>query len=313
MSTLDGEDAYEHARRLTHDEIATRLCGAGLLEQMVVMVLAGLQEHNEQAAATSADLNVKSHMEYDDSVDLSVDERATAKPVIEPVPPDEVSCVCRGVRDGRVLRKQTILKADHYPSSHNKELPIISGAPNFRQASTDLPIFGVAMPTSDGLRSVCAAVAPEHQQIVWFNLRQEPCIYIHGRPFTVKERSDPFNTLTNKGLLAADVEQAEALLKLEVIAEARRFGGRLLVVDESEPTEAATAETGNKGGLTAQGKPFSYWETEVTGATVRTPREVMTELRGCVYHRLAISDGMAASEREFDAIVRHMREWPALT
>ena len=47
----------------------------------------------------------------------------------------EVSAICRGQRShGKVLRKQTILKADHYPSCHNQAIPQpYAGAPNFRQ------------------------------------------------------------------------------------------------------------------------------------------------------------------------------------
>ena len=222
-----------------------------------------------------------------------------------PVTAEEASCIYRGARDGRVLRKQTILKADHYPSSHNELLPEqISGAPNFRQP-TDMPCFGTAAPTHDGLRAICQRVAPKKQlqPIVWCNLRQEPCVYIHGRPFSVKERDTPFKAMENKGIQLSDVEQAEVLLKLEVIDEARRFGGRLLVLDESPPGE---------GGLCAKGSLFSYWETNVNGASVWTPREMYEIVRlqegySLSYFRVPITDEQAPHEEDFDAIVHHMQ------
>ena len=199
---------------------------------------------------------------------LTVEECAKFKPVAA----DEVSRVCRGARNGRVLRKQTVLKADHYPSCRNTELPeLIDGAPNFRQP-TEIPVCGTAAPTMDGMRAVCERMAPHGQPIVWCNLRQEPVVYICGRPFSVKERETPFKAMENKGIQRSDVVQAEVLLKLEVIAEARLYGGRLLVLDESVPSDPSS-------GLCATGELFSYWEEDVCEATVLTPCE-MAELVG---------------------------------
>lgn len=97
----------------------------------------------------------------------------------EAVATDEVSRIIRGSRNGRVLRKQTVLKADHYPSSHNSELDeLIDGAPNFRQPTDLMPVFGTAAPTQSGLRAICQRVASSGQPIHWFNLRQEPCVYV---------------------------------------------------------------------------------------------------------------------------------------
>lgn len=110
---------------------------------------------------------------------LTTTGRAEAAPQRRLASPDDVSRICRGVRDGRVLRRQTVLKADHYPSCHNEELPDhISGAPNFRQPSETIPVYGAAMPTMEGLLAVCQRVtASSTQPVVWHNLRQEPCIY----------------------------------------------------------------------------------------------------------------------------------------
>lgn len=132
---------------------------------------------------------------------------------------EEISHVCRGLREGRVLRRQTILKADHYPSCQNHGLPErIDGAPNFRQVAPQLPVYGVAAPALAGVRAVCARIAKNDEPICWCNLRQEPCLYVNGKVFTLKERDNPFHMMENKGVQQADVEQAEALLKLEVRA-----------------------------------------------------------------------------------------------
>jgi hypothetical protein len=97
--------------------------------------------------------------------------------------------------------------------------------------------------------SLLFASIADGQPVVWHNLRQEPCVaihfscqlishispyhtipyhtipyhtiipshprrrcvYIHGRPFCVKERDNPFKALANRGVRADDVEEAEVL------------------------------------------------------------------------------------------------------
>jgi len=127
-------------------------------------------------------------------------------------------------------------------------------------------------------------------------------VYIHGRPFCVKERDNPFKALANRGVRADDVEEAEVLLKLEVLEEARRYGGRLLALDETAPEEC---------GLAAKGELIHYWEEGVYGHVVWTPRE-MYELakleltHPLLYHRVPITDELAPAEPDFDRIVQHM-------
>lgn len=52
-----------------------------------------------------------------------------------------------------------------------------------------------------------------------------------------------------------------------MLAEAQQCQGRLLVMDETPPNEAG-------GGLAAQGELYQYWENNVNGSTVFTPREL---------------------------------------
>lgn len=56
-------------------------------------------------------------------------------------------------RFGSVLTKNTVLKQDHFPGCQNNALPLVQGAPNFRQVPS-LPVYGVAIPTVGGLRRI---------------------------------------------------------------------------------------------------------------------------------------------------------------
>merc|ERR1712223_2057762 len=69
----------------------------------------------------------------------------------------------------------------------------IDGAPNFRQVN-GFPVYGTAQPTEVALKTILEKLhgakdkSAEADQavchnVVWFNMRQEPVIYINGTPF----------------------------------------------------------------------------------------------------------------------------------
>jgi len=203
--------------------------------------------------------------------------------------------ICRGVRSGTVLRKKTILKSDHFPSSQNPSLfERIEGAPNFRQAD-DMDVFGVGQPTVGALSQVVRRVGAA--SVCWCNLREEPCVYINNRPYCLKARESPFNNLENTGLEAADVERMEEVLKREIIEEAASLGGEILLHDETSPAAG--------GGVAAWGEVYAYWES-VNPQNVQTPREVFQRLKAAGYnvnyHRVPITDECSPEEKIFDQI-----------
>lgn len=107
------------------------------------------------------------------------------------------------LRGGSVLGRKTILKSDHFPGCQNKRLsPQIDGAPNYRQADS-VHVHGVAIPTIDGIRNVLehigAQVDRKQTQVLWINLREEPVVYINGRPFVLRDVERPFSNLEYTG------------------------------------------------------------------------------------------------------------------
>lgn len=67
-------------------------------------------------------------------------------------------CQLIAERSGHVLLQYTILKEDHFPNIQKETIPqIIEGAPNFRQAP-GLPVYGVALPTVDGIKDILEQV-----------------------------------------------------------------------------------------------------------------------------------------------------------
>lgn len=130
-------------------------------------------------------------------------------------------------RQGSVLGQNTILKADHFPDIEHPHLQQpIPGAPNFRGV-TNLPVYGVGMPSIDGIRKVLEAIGAGPQSMnstcaLWFNWREEPLVYINGNPFVLREHIRPFKNLKEYGDIDTKrLEKMEERLKNDIHCEVR--------------------------------------------------------------------------------------------
>lgn len=194
-------------------------------------------------------------------------------------------------RDGSVLGKKTILKSDHFPGCQNKRLsPQIDGAPNYRQAES-MRVHGVAIPTIDGIRNVLihlgAQMDGKQANVLWINLREEPVVYINGRPFVLREVERPFSNLEYTGINRARVEQMEDRLKEDILLESARYSNKILVTDELP-----------------DGQMVDQWEP-VTPESVKTPLQVYMELQtkfSVDYERIPVTDEKSPKEQDFDTL-----------
>ncbi|XP_054802263.1 uncharacterized protein LOC129306004 isoform X2 [Prosopis cineraria] len=211
--------------------------------------------------------------------------------------PKELEQVMKA-RGGSVLGKKTILKGDHFPGCQNKRLsPQIEGAPNYRQADS-LHVHGVAIPTTDGIQNVLkhigAQIGGRRAQVLWINLREEPVVYINGRPFVLRDVERPFSNLEYTGINRERVEQMEDRLKEDILLEAARYGNKILVTDELP-----------------DGQMIDQWEP-VSCNSVKTPLEVYEELQmgGYLvdYERVPITDEKSPKEMDFDALVHKISQ-----
>lgn len=197
------------------------------------------------------------------------------------------------IRNGELLSSGRILKFDQYPGLQRAGLPeSIEGAPNFREVD-GTGIHGVAQPTVPGLRRVLDRLDAREREVVWTTMREEPVVYVQGRSYSLRLEDKPINNLEEyPGISAEAVEQQEELLKQEVLREAERFGGKLLVHGEA-PDGTITTE----------------W-VEVGEGDVKTPKEVFSELRAegyqVDYARVPITDERAPEDKDFDALVQRL-------
>lgn len=92
-----------------------------------------------------------------------------------------------------------------------------------------MPIYGVGMPTVEGVRGVLRSVsgssspgAGRRVHALWVNMREEPMVYINGKPFVLREEVRPLkNMMEYAGIDAARLEAMEERLKKDVLAEVR--------------------------------------------------------------------------------------------
>eukprot|EP00931_Biecheleriopsis_adriatica_P077155 TRINITY_DN50774_c0_g1_i1.p1 TRINITY_DN50774_c0_g1~~TRINITY_DN50774_c0_g1_i1.p1 ORF type:complete len:441 (+),score=99.75 TRINITY_DN50774_c0_g1_i1:53-1375(+) len=211
----------------------------------------------------------------------------------------EESLACR-TRRGSSLRYQTILKCDHFPSAQNQKLTErIENSPNFRQVEGS-KVFGVGQAGVEGHLNVVKRMLETEgvDKVMWLNMREEPIIFINGLPYCVKDRKKPFGNQESTGIDTVIVERIEDDLVQEILAESKRYGGKILLHGETKP---ASTE------LAAWGEAYCYWET-VTPESVMTVRSVADKLIAegypLVFHRVPITDENTPELKDFDQLLQ---------
>jgi protein-tyrosine phosphatase len=205
----------------------------------------------------------------------------------------------RKIRDGVVLNRSMLLKADHFKVQIKRPLKHhIIGAPNFRKIPHN--IYGTSQPTYEGLLTILTLLNVQSTKFdnssndrnglptcYWCSMREEPMIYIQGRTFVLRELESPMNNI--KALAGIDgtrLEQMEERLKQDIIKETEKNQDIILVHSEVDDQLVAC------------------W---IKASSIQTPREVYELLSQAgfrlKYYRLPISAGYGPEDRYFDAIM----------
>ncbi|KAG2017712.1 hypothetical protein CC2G_007200 [Coprinopsis cinerea AmutBmut pab1-1] len=222
--------------------------------------------------------------------------------------PDEVTQVVKN-RSGSILSASTILKSDFFSNLQKMTLPErIEGSPNFRRVPMTLravssgtpgahgvdfvvddsgkKVCGSGMPTAEGLRRALERVdaGPNGKNMVyWTSLREEPVIYVAGRPHVLRLVNKPLENLEATGVTTTVVESMEESFKKDVLRELKKGNGRILLHDEVEE---------RPGVFTI----IPIWEV-VSEEEIMTPRDVfnviISEGYRIDYSRVAITDEQA--------------------
>lgn len=220
--------------------------------------------------------------------------------------------VCNA-RSGSVLARGMILKSEFRPPRSETlmsqdETVVLQGATNFRLA--DLGVYGVAQPTETGLRTILSVLRSQRKKVgeiddkgkgretVWFCTREEPvgtkhvhradtaltarAVYIGARPFVLRDANEPTRTYALSDR-AENIEAIESRLKADILREAARYGGVILVQEEISTDQI-----------------LNTW---VAVDAVRTVRELWEEVAkdyNLVYHRIPVTRDQSPEDRYLD-------------
>jgi hypothetical protein len=136
--------------------------------------------------------------------------------------------------------------------------------------------------------------------IVWLMLREEPLIFVNGRSVVLRERAEPFHNMgVFRGITPERIEDLEWRLKHDVVAEAARYNGNIVMHEEVARREVELT-----------------WEA-TSMDSVSTPSEVFAKLRMEGYHiryeRVPLTPEQPPGRSFMDQLLRCVLNTPADT
>merc|ERR1712179_459034 len=141
--------------------------------------------------------------------------------------------------------EQAVCMLDHFDKIQKLPDPI-PGVPNFRRVP-GFKVYCCGQPTLEGfekaLEKVCGTTYPKDGPIIWFNLRQEPDVYVNGEPICARP-PNKIGEYAELGDITRDIAKANEVEFLKQ-CEMRKNenGGKLKVVDiNKKPSEIEVKE-----------------------------------------------------------------------
>merc|ERR1712037_433510 len=174
--------------------------------------------------------------------------------------------------------------ADHFESIQKLKDPI-PGCPNFHRVP-GYKVYVCGQPTVAGLEAaltkVCGEIYPKDGKIIWFNLRQEPSLYVNGEPVCARP-PNKIGEYAELGNITRDQNKKDEPEFLTVCqGRASANGGKLKVVDIAKK------------------------EKEVEVKEMKTLSQVIEEVKakftGLVHMRVPVCNSAAPLEADLDTI-----------
>merc|ERR1711997_23176 len=175
--------------------------------------------------------------------------------------------------------------ADHFEKIQKLPDPI-PGAPNFRRVP-GYKVYCCGQPTAAGLEAalekVTGSVYPKDGKIIWFNLRQEPSVYVNGEPLCARP-PNKIGEYAELGNITRDQNKADEPEFLKVLQNrAGENGGKLKYV------------TINKEDKEVEVKEMKTLSEVIEGAKAKFP--------GLAHMRVPVCNSAAPRETDFDIMV----------
>merc|ERR1712242_244909 len=174
--------------------------------------------------------------------------------------------------------------ADHFEKIQKLADPI-PGCPNFRRVP-GYKVYCCGQPTSEGFEKALEKVTasyPKDGKIIWFNLRQEPSVYVNGEPLCARP-PNKIGEYAELGNVTRDsVKEQEVAFLKTCKARAEENGGKLKYVD-----------------INKNAKEIEVKDIKTLSAHVEKLKE---KYPGLVHMRVPMCNSGAPLETDFDIIV----------
>merc|ERR1712212_990387 len=182
--------------------------------------------------------------------------------------------------------EKAVCMTDHFDKIQKLPDPI-PGVPNFRRVP-GFKVYCCGQPTVEGfekvLEKVTGNIYPKDGPIIWFNLRQEPTVYVNGSPVCARP-PNKIGEYAELGDITRDIAKANEVEFLKQ-CEMRKNdnGGKLKVVDI------------NKKQSKIEVKELKSLSQVIEGLKEKFP--------GLVHWRVPVCNSASPLESDFDIMVK---------
>merc|ERR1711988_23438 len=173
--------------------------------------------------------------------------------------------------------------ADHFEKIQKLPDPV-AGVPNFRRVP-GYKVYCCGQPTAAGVKTclekVTGTIYPKTGKIIWFNVRQEPNVYVNGDPVCARP-PNKIGEYAELGNITADMLAKDEPEFLRVLEGRAKDNGKLKIIDISKK------------------------ETEVEVKNLKTLdsaiNDVKADFPGLEFVRVPVCNSAAPNEADFDTI-----------
>merc|ERR1711944_57936 len=182
--------------------------------------------------------------------------------------------------------EKAVCMADHFDKIQKLPDPV-PGLPNFRRVP-GFKVYCSGQPTIEGfekaLEKVCGTIYPKDGPIIWFNLRQEPTVYVNGNPVCARP-PNKIGEYAELGAITRDIIKGqEAAFAGECEGRKSTNGGKLKVVDV------------NKKESEVEVKELKSLSQAIEGLKEKYP--------GLVHWRVPVCNSASPLESDYDIMVK---------
>merc|ERR1712024_273762 len=182
--------------------------------------------------------------------------------------------------------EKAVCMTDHFDKIQKLPDPL-PGVPNFRRVP-GFKVYCCGQPTLEGfekvLEKVTGSIYPKDGPIIWFNLRQEPTVYVNGNPVCARP-PNKIGEYAELGAITRDIIKAqETAFAGECEGRKSTNGGKLKVVDV------------NKKESEVEVKELKSLSQAIEGLKEKYP--------GLVHWRVPVCNSASPLESDYDIMVK---------